>query len=144
MKIAEQVCGFLELGPSGDLLLSLLLQRESNEAQILLEYISGKTMQECLQGVIVEGDPEHRLTRAQNGMAKGGAGGDRKDWPGFIETKLRHINEHLSHWDNFSGPQIERTQTVFKVVITGWPAPLLEYLKNEAAKVLRDRPKGAQ
>jgi hypothetical protein len=142
MEVAFTVISFLELGPNGGAPLSWQLADSNSPAfNALQEYICGKTMRDCLDGVINGGDPSHRLTRAQNGMEKGGTRGeDRKDWPTFIGRKLKDLSSHFSHWDKFTGPQIEKTETALKKAIAAWPTPILEFVREEAGKVVRERP----
>lgn len=117
------------------------LTDECREArQLLLDFSEGKTIKECMAGVLVEGDPSHRLTRAVNGRKLGGHNGeDRKDWPEFIKRKLKAISEHLSHWKNFKGGQAEQTEVAFAAAIEQWPSALLETMTKQIREEMKRR-----
>jgi len=64
-------------------------------AQQWFNFTEGKTIKDCIAGVVVDGDDAHRIDRAINGKTKGGAGGDRKDFPTFVARHLRAISSML-------------------------------------------------
>ncbi|MDE2101193.1 MAG: hypothetical protein KGL39_28365 [Patescibacteria group bacterium] len=108
--------------------------------QLLLNLNNNTTLKDAAAGVFVEGDDAHRISRAHNGKTKGGKGNqDRKDWPEFIGRKLSDIGTHLSHFKQFSAPQLDRTETLFKQNIAQWPSPVLEIIAREVREELKKR-----
>lgn len=84
-----------------------------------LDFTKDKTIKDCLDGVLVDGDEGHRVDRAINGKTKGGAGGDRKDFPVFVMRKLKEVGSHLGHWDGMDANQRNEVLTVFTAAILG-------------------------
>lgn len=84
-----------------------------------LDFTADKTIRECLEGVFVDGDDEHRVDRAINGKMKGGAGGDRKDFPFYVARHLADMGQHLSHWDGMSEVQRNEARTALVAAIQG-------------------------
>jgi len=119
---------------------SALAAPEQEAQQLLLDFMDGKTIKECLAGVVVDGDEAHRLTRAVNGKTKGGHNGeDRKAWHIFVQVKLKNLSEHLSHWKAFRGGQAEAVEKHFAAAIEKWPSPVLEFLKQQINTELKRR-----
>ncbi len=117
------------------------LPQPAQEAQqLLLDFTLGKTIKECMAGVIVDGDEPHRITRAANGKKHGGtAGEDRKDYPKFIGQKLSDVSAHLKNWQHFTGAQILTTEDKFKSALAKWPTPILNTLKKLITEELKTR-----
>lgn len=99
---------------------------ESTEAQRTARsryfgLISGKTINDCLSGIIIDGDEAHSLTRAHNGGEYGGFNGeDRKDWPVFVARKFSQMATHLSHWETMTEVQkMEVKQILHSAVVGG-------------------------
>ena len=63
--------------------------------QLWFNFTEGKTIKDCIAGVVIDGDADSRIDRAINGKTKGGAGGDRKDFPRFIARHLRCVTSML-------------------------------------------------
>lgn len=126
-----------------------LPESAKNHRQLWLNFISDKTIRECMDGVFVGGDDSHRIDRAINGKTKGGAGGDRKDFPLFVAVKLKDMGTHLSHWKKMNEVQKSEVITTAKAAILGdthrlrnrnfnfqmWPDELCEAV----AEALRER-----
>lgn len=87
--------------------------------QILLDLNNNTTLKDAANGVFNEGDEAHRITRAVNGQTKGGAGGDRKDFPLFIARKLDDIGTHLSHWSAMTTTQRTECMTAIRNAMLG-------------------------
>lgn len=87
--------------------------------QTWLDFTSHKTIKECLAGVFIDGDADHRVDRAINGKMKGGAGGDRKDFPLFVARKLRDAGVHMGHWEGMSAAQHNEVCAVVLAAISG-------------------------
>lgn len=118
-----------------------------------LDFTNGKTIKECLNGVIVDGDEPHRIDRAINGKTKGGAGGDRKDFPLFVAVKLKDTGVHLSHWKKMTEAQRTEVKTALMSAITGesvtfrkrtfnfeiWPEELCEVAREAITARLKGR-----
>lgn len=111
---------------------SELGKKELEWRQMLFEFTKGKTMKECLAGVVVEGDEAHRITRAHNGRnAKGaGGGGNRKNFVGFTATKLRHITTFLGN--KLSPAEETKIGASFCASIKKWPRWLVQVIAEEA------------
>lgn len=117
------------------------------------DFTNGKTIKECLNGVIVDGDEPHRIDRAINGKTKGGSGGDRKDFPLFSAVKLKDLGVHLSHWKNMSEAQRTEVKTTLMSAIAGesvtirkrtfnfeiWPEELCEVAREAITARLKGR-----
>lgn len=74
--------------------------------QAWLDFTADKTISECLAGVFVDGDPDHRLTRAINGKTLGGqpkGAPDRKDYALFASVKMLALRAHLDDWAGQGG-----------------------------------------
>lgn len=84
-----------------------------------LDFTSERTLKECLDGVFVDGDEGHRVDRAINGKLKGGAGGDRKDFPLFVAVKLKDMGSHLAHWEGMSETQRTEVKLAVRAAVTG-------------------------
>lgn len=118
------------------------------------EFTADKTIKECMEGVCVEGDEAHRADRAINGKTKGGAGGDRKDFPLFVAVKLKDMGAHFSHWEAMTQAQKAEVITNLSAAIKGeavtlrkrtfnfsiWPDEVCEAV----AEALKDRMRGAK
>lgn len=118
------------------------------------DFTADKTIKECLNGVLVEGDADHRIDRAINGKTKGGSGGDRKDFPLFVAVKLKDMGVHLGHWKNMTETQKTEAKTALIAAITGdsmnlrkrnfnfelWPDEICDVV----AEAIRARKKGAK
>ena len=87
--------------------------------QAWFDFTADKTIKQCLEGVIVEGDEGHRVDRAINGKLHGGAGGDRKDFPLFVARKFRDVGTHLSHWEAMDVNQRNEVLTALSGAILG-------------------------
>jgi hypothetical protein len=175
MELAERCAGAVELGqalsignsvdgiehlPLSHILTAPLeeLPEAAREArQLLFDFTSGKTMKECLAGVVVEGDDAHRITRAHNGAnAKQTKGDARKDYPLFTAVKLKDISSHLSGWDRKSDTAKAELLNVIRHAIIGEPLKLPgrgsvfnfamwpEEFCQIALEALRERLKGAK
>jgi hypothetical protein len=105
------------------------------DAAVQLEFfrwLDGKTIKDCMSGVVVEGDEPHRITRANNGLKHGGSKGeDRKDFPTFIAASLRTIGTHLGH--KHTPAQRTAIGASFDAAARSWPRWLVE-LMAEVAK----------
>ena len=103
-------------------------------------FTEGKTIKDCIAGVVVDGDAAHRIDRAINGKTKGGKGNvDRKDYPLFIGRKLSDLNTHLSHYKNFTGPQLERVELLTKQHVAKMPSGYLELLARLVKEEIKSR-----
>jgi len=118
---------------------SKLTKQAQALAQQWFNFTEGKTIKDCIAGVVVDGDDAHRIDRAINGKTKGGAGGDRKDFPTFIGRKLSQLTTHLEHYKKFSAPQLERTELLTRQVVKKWPSGYLELLQKEIKEELKTR-----
>jgi hypothetical protein len=108
--------------------------------QLLLDFTANKTIKECMQAIVVDGDEAYRLTRAHHGRTKGGYHEeDRKDYPKFIAYHLSDVSAHLKSWRNYTGPQMEATAEAFKVALAKWPTPLLDTLRKQLTEELKRR-----
>ena len=108
--------------------------------QMLLDLNGNTTLKDAANGVFNEGDEAHRITRAVNGKTKGGKGTvDRKDFPTFIGRKLSDLSTHLRGYQQFSVPQLERTELLFKQNVTKWPSPVLELVAKLVREELKTR-----
>lgn len=108
--------------------------------QAWFDFTEGKTIKDCIAGVVVDGDASSRIDRAINGKTKGGKGNvDRKDFPTFIGKKLSDLSTHLEHYKKFSAPQLERTEFLFRQAIAKWPSGVLELVVKEAREELKKR-----
>lgn len=83
------------------------------------EFLEGRTVNECIAGVVVDGDEAHRIERAINGSTLGGSGGDRKDFSLFVARKLGHACAHLGHWDGMTESQRSEIKLVVAAAISG-------------------------
>lgn len=94
-------------------------QREWRQAWF--DFTADKTIKECLAGVFVEGDEEHRVDRAMNGKFARGAGGsgDRKDFADFSLRKLRHLNTFFGSWQSMTERQRTEIKDEFAAAICG-------------------------
>lgn len=118
------------------------------------DFTADKTIKECLNGVFVEGDEAHRVDRAVNGKTKGGAGGDRKDFPLFVAVKLKDMGVHFSHWSGMNTTQKAEALNALKSAITGEPinlrkrnfnfTPWPDEVCELALEALKARMKGAK
>lgn len=117
------------------------LQGTALEAQqLIFDFTAGKTIKDCLAGVVVDGDEPHRITRAANGKKLGGTKGEnRKDWPEFIGRHLSDISSHLKNWQQFSPAQVEATFTKYDSAIAQSPTPVLNHLLKRITKELKTR-----
>jgi len=113
--------------------------------QAFLNLTDGRTLKECTSGVFVEGDEPHRIDRAINGKTKGGAGGDRKDFPRFVARHLGAITSMLVVKKKGAAPkarQLAADQRAniggsFAAALKQWPRPILEVIKEAAAQELK-------
>ena len=92
-------------------------QREFRDAWF--EFTSNKTIKACLGGVFVDGEDSVRADRAINGATMGGSGGDRKDYPAFALTKLRHISTFFGSWGTMTERQRTEIKDEFAAAICG-------------------------
>ena len=99
--------------------------------QLLLDFMSNKTLKDIMAGCVVDGDDPHRISRAAGGMQKGGAGGDRKAFDEFISRGLVGIASHLDH--KLSAGQQARISAAFDAAVQAWPRWLMEVV-SEAIK----------
>jgi hypothetical protein len=83
------------------------------------DFTENKTIKECLAGVFVDGDAASRVDRAINGKTKGGAGGDRKDFPLFVAVKLKDMGAHFAHWRGMTETQRTEVKEVIRSAILG-------------------------
>jgi len=117
-----------------------LSAKEREAKQLLFDFTSGKTIRECLAGVIVDGDETSRITRAHNGRSKGGHNGkDRKDYPTFVGRKLSDIVSHLAHWPTMTGAQQAAIESIYKAHLSKLPLEAVTFLKKLAAEELKNR-----
>jgi hypothetical protein len=100
--------------------------------QLLLDFMSNKTLKDILTGVVVDGDAPHRLSRAAGGMQKGGAGGDRKAFDEFITRDLASIASHLDH--KLTAGQQARIASAFDTATQAWPRWLLDVVADALAR----------
>jgi hypothetical protein len=108
--------------------------------QMFFDFTADKTIADCLRDVADGTSPDHRIARAANGKTKGGTRGeDRKAWDEFIRRKLRNIDEHVSHYEKFSGKQIENLEKDLKISVSKWPTAVLDYLGDEIKEELKKR-----
>jgi hypothetical protein len=82
-------------------------------------FLERRTVNECIAGVVVDGDESHRIERAINGATQGGAGGDRKDFSLFTARKLGHVCAHLGHWSGMTEIQRSEIKQVVAAAISG-------------------------
>ena len=102
----------------------------------VLEFVSGKTMKDCLAAVIVEGDETHRISRAGNGQVTGGTRGeDRKDYPSFVEKKIGHI----THFVEATSEEVAQARIIasFDTALSVWPDWLVAAIAKSAVKAAR-------
>ena len=94
-------------------------QREWRQAWF--DFTADKTIKECLAGVFVDGDEDHRVDRAVNGKFARGAGGsgDRKDFADFSLRKLRHLNTFFGSWQSMTERQRTEIKDEFAAAICG-------------------------
>lgn len=175
MELSSRVASTLELPPAlsvgnsvegiEHLSLSHILTMPEDELpesaretrQLVFDFMAGKTMKECLAGVVVEGDEPHRITRAHNGAnAKQTKGAARKDYPLFTAVKLKDISAHLGGWERKSETARAELCAVIRAAIIGdtlklsgrggvfnfgvWP----EEFCKVAIEALRERLKGTK
>ena len=107
-------------------------KKELEWRQLLFEFTKGKTMKECLAGVVVEGDEAHRITRAHNGRnAKGaGGGGNRKNFTGFTATKLRHLTTFLGQ--KLTPAEQTKIGASFCAALQKWPRWVVQVIAEQA------------
>ena len=125
--------------------------------QAWLDFTEHKTIKECMAGVLIDGDPDHRMDRAINGkMARGAGGsGDRKDYSFFTFRKLRHLNTFFSSWETMTELQRTEIKDMFAAAVTGaefhlrhsqakldqeftpWPKDLVRVLKEAVGQRLK-------
>ena len=144
MQMAERVAECCRI-ESGETPLSLVYTAPEKELtakalewrQAVFAFIEGKTMKECLAGVVVEGDEAHRITRAHNGRtAKGaGGGGNRKNFVGFIGVKLRHLTTFLNQ--KLTPAEQSKISASFAASIQKWPRWQLEELAENLKTELK-------
>jgi hypothetical protein len=96
-----------------------LSENQREWKQQWFDFTSDKTIKECLAGVFVEGDSASRVDRAINGKTKGGAGGDRKDFPLFVAVKLKDMGTHFGHWKGMTETQRTEVKDVLRASILG-------------------------
>ncbi len=67
--------------------------------QLFLDFTANKTLKECLEGVLLEGDPDKRIACAANGLRSGGTNDldDRKNYPMFAARKLQNLTTYFEH-----------------------------------------------
>ncbi len=104
--------------------------------QTWFNWTNGKSIKE-----ITLGDEVAALSRSLGGKygKNAGGGGDRKDFPKFIGKKLSQLTTHLEHYKNFTGPQLERTESLFKQNIAKWPTGALEMAMRHFKEELKTR-----
>lgn len=116
------------------------LPEEAREArQLLFDWMQDNTISEAARGVVVDGDPSSRITRAHNGKTKGGAGGDRKDYDTFIARKFSDVGSHAKHWDSFSPGQKDKTYGHIANLLSNLPTPLVEAFLKSAKEEMKKR-----
>lgn len=84
--------------------------------QLWFGFLEDKTIKDCLNLALVDGDESYR---ALNGKTAGGSGGDRKDFALFAARKLAHLGSHLSHWGGMDETQRTEARAVVLAAITG-------------------------
>jgi hypothetical protein len=116
-----------------------LPERALQFRQGVFDFMRDKTLSEAMVAAIDGESPAHRITRAGAGKMKGGAGGDRKDWPAFIAEKLSDVTGHLKHWRGMSSTQKESVEETLRRVMERWPTPVLEHVRKVAVYQLTRR-----
>lgn len=133
----------------------LLSAPESELSAAALEYrqqwfdfTADKTIKDCINSVVIDGDPAHRIDRAVNGKLKGGTRGeDRKDWPTYIARHLSDITALLGcneknrekRWSTMTAGQREAIQDALSTALAKWPTPVLEHLVKQSRDQLKLR-----
>jgi hypothetical protein len=109
--------------------------------QLLFDWMAEKSTLGAMRGVVVDGDPGHRVTRARLGKATGGthADDDRKDYPKFIARHLSDSAAHLEKWDTFSAGQKDATLTAFANWLEQLDTALIEHLVKAAREEMKTR-----
>lgn len=108
--------------------------------QTLFDFMADKTINDCLVGIVRDGDEAHRVTRAANGRKFGGhKGEDRKDWPKYIGVHLNDILQHLKSWKSFSPAQVADVFARFDTALAKMPPALLTHLKQRITEELKSR-----
>lgn len=117
------------------------LSESAREArQLLFDWMAHKTINDALRGTVVDGDEASRVTRAHNGMTKGGTKGeDRKDYPTFIGKKLSDAGTHLENWEKFTASQKEATIIKLAQWIEGLDTVVIEHLQRLLKEELKTR-----
>lgn len=120
--------------------------------QAWFDFTADKTIKDCINGVMVDGDPAHRIDRAINGKMKGGyRGEDRKAFDTFIAVKLSHITSSLvlkrqmpgtattvfSTWRKLPAAQQAAIGTAFAAELEMWPSWLVEVIADKAKQELK-------
>jgi hypothetical protein len=113
-----------------------------------LDFTADKTIKDCINSVMVDGDPGHRIDRAINGKTKGGTRGeDRKDWPTYIARHISDVTGLLGcneknrekRWTDMTPGQREKIQDALSTALVKWPTPLLEHVAKQAREQLKHR-----
>jgi hypothetical protein len=121
--------------------------------QAWFDFTADKTIKDCINACVVDGDPDHRMDRAMNGKIKGGTTDrdDRKAFEVFTATKLAHITTFLTvrkkspgeartrfaTWRRLPPAQQTAIGTAFATAMQMWPAWLLEVMADKARQELK-------
>jgi hypothetical protein len=112
------------------------LPQEAREAkQLLLDFVGGKTMKDCLNSVIVDGKDPSAVTRAHNGRTKGGAGGDRKAFDLFTARSLGKLTTFFSY--DLTNVQKIAIKAAWGASLQLWPRWLLEAIADKIKSELK-------
>jgi hypothetical protein len=103
--------------------------------QLVFDFLQGKTLRDCIEGVIVGGDDPSAITRSHNGRSLGGAGGDRKDFPVFVARAFDKIASHLDR--DLPASQQVKIQAAVQAAVQTWPRWILEVAKEAVVSELR-------
>lgn len=116
------------------------------------EFTADKTIKQCLEGVFVDGDPEHRVDRAINGKVLGGRGNDqaadRKAFDVFVARHLAAITNMLTYRKKMGGARVrlerqltpeQRSRITLSATehLEAWPRWLVEALVEKGRAELR-------
>jgi len=108
-------------------------------------FTEGKTIKDCIAGVVVDGDADSRISRAINGKTKGGAGGDRKDFPTFIARHLQANTSmlvikkkgHPPKMRQLAADQQANICASFNAALRQWPRWLVENIAEAGRQELK-------
>lgn len=117
-----------------------LTEEQAIARQMLMEFVEDKTINECIKGIVHEGDGDNgRLNRAAAGKfsAKAGGSGDRKDWPKFVATHLRQTATHLGSWASYSPLQRQQAADHIESFLDGLGREMAETFLTAAKNRLK-------